>query len=81
MLFDPNKAYTYFPNTNFMTPNILRVGFRGRYAYELSEGEGFDRRPIFGVSLRLKSTADHVDGKLFQKKTEAENFISELEGY
>jgi hypothetical protein len=81
MKFDTNSPRSYFPNTNFMTPYVLRTGFRGRYAYELSEGESFSGEPMYGVSLRLKSTGERVDGKLCKSMIEAEKFISELMEY
>jgi hypothetical protein len=81
MKFDINSPRSYFPNKNFMTPYVLRTGFRGQYAYELSEGEGFSGEPMYGVSLRLKSTGERVDGTLFQSLIAAEKFISELMEY
>jgi hypothetical protein len=81
MELNTKNPRSYFPNTNFMTPYVLRTGFRGRYAYELSEGEGFSGEPIYGVSLRLKFTGERVDGKLCKSQFEAEKFISELMEY
>lgn len=50
------KPRGIFRGVNFMTPRILafyRVTVAGRTAYvELSEGEGLDREPIFGVTFR-----------------------------
>jgi hypothetical protein len=81
MQFNTNNASSYFPNKNFMTPNIVGTGFRGRYAYELSNGTGFSHELIYGVSLRLKSTGERVDGQLCKSLTEAKQFISNLKDY
>lgn len=37
--------------SNFMTPDVLRYGFTGKYVYELSEGRGMDNQPIFGLTV------------------------------
>ena len=38
---------------NFMTPTVLEVGsiWRGKVAYEISQGTGMRNQPIFGVSI------------------------------
>lgn len=36
---------------NFMTPDVIQYGQKGPWVYELSLGEGFDRRPIYGVTV------------------------------
>lgn len=39
------------PGGNFMTPNVLRLGKRGRFVYELSCGRGFRDDVIYGVTV------------------------------
>jgi hypothetical protein len=36
---------------NFMTPDLISYGKSGRFVYELSQGEGFSREPIYGVTV------------------------------
>lgn len=63
MSYTPEEIRMVFkrilPNQNFMTPRVLRYGSRrnGRYLFELSVGEGFQRNTIYGMTL-LKKT-DH----------------------
>lgn len=68
--------------TNFMTPAPLRYGWAipDRVAYELSEGEGFSREPIYGVTfVRLnadKSTTRLTDqSKVVWSRKEATALI------
>lgn len=42
----------YGNSKNFVTPRILKYGkINKRMAYELSAGEGIDRKEIYGVSI------------------------------
>lgn len=41
----------YGDDKNFMTPKVLRCGFCGDFAYELSKGKGFSGDTIYGVSV------------------------------
>jgi hypothetical protein len=42
-------AYDDTPNP--MTPRVVRYGWSGDYAFEISQGEGFLGEPIFGVTV------------------------------
>ena len=43
------RAYGGQPN--FMTPNILKYGKRGKMVWELSAGRGLAGAPIYGVTV------------------------------
>lgn len=65
---------------NIMTPDVVRYGVSGAYAYELSQGEGFKREPIFGVSVitRKYGESRHELSKMFYSLEEAEGWIVEI---
>lgn len=67
-------------DVNFMTPNILKRGLRGGFAYELSTGTGFQNQPIWGVTLLDRRTGEHLHEqcKCFQSREAAERYIREL---
>lgn len=75
----------YGTGPNFMTPRYRRVGWLavGRIAYETSRGIGFNREPIFGltiVHLRANGTigrARRLSG-LFHDKAERAAYIRRL---
>jgi hypothetical protein len=73
----------YKGGKNFMTPYVLSTSMKGKdCAVELSEGEGFDRNPIYGVTVvRLKDgewTACYDESQCFHNKTLAQEYISQL---
>lgn len=41
----------YDGRANFMTPDILRYGITDGYAWEISEGTGISKEPIFGLTV------------------------------
>ena len=72
---------------NFMTPDILHTQFSGGFAVELSQGEGMNRQPIFGVSVvefesdngYLRSTKRRTDlSGCHQSRAKAQEAIDEL---
>ena len=91
---DPPPGGVFPTAPNLLTPDVLeyhRVGVRGRVAYvELSEGEGFDRTPLYGVTFRRTNgrelwREDEGDpSRCFHDKAEAiayiESFGSPLVG-
>ena len=58
---------------NFMTPHIIERGRSGDWAWELSEGEGMEREPIFGCTFLL------WDGERWQDPPESALKFSEPE--
>lgn len=71
-----NRVYN--GQKNFMTPNVLRYGKRGKYIYELSDGEAFMRKGrIYGVTV-LTTDGEKSGGSSFQSKQEAEDYIKSL---
>ncbi len=71
---------THVKGKNIMTPDIIRYGVAGKYAYELSEGTDFKHRPIFGVTvLRRKDGAHRTElGRCCHSIEEAEEYILEI---
>lgn len=52
------RAYNGAPN--FLTPDVVRYGKRGKMVWELSTGLGIDRNRIYGVTvIELPSTKRH----------------------
>lgn len=47
----------YNGEKNFMTPNIIRYGWKGEFCYELSKGEGFGGEMMYAVTVVT------IDGK------------------
>lgn len=66
-----------FKGKNFMTPDIITYGKKGKFYYELSEGRGFNHEPIFGVTIRDENGErfDPDRSKLCHSLTEAKNYI------
>jgi len=69
---------------NIMTPHIVEYGNSGRFLFEISEGTGFDREPIFGVTvlelLEDETVKRRCDlNKLFDDLEEARTHAEELE--
>ena len=67
---------------NFMTPHVVEYGFIGNSTipYEISRGEGFDYKPIFGFSVGLP-ISDHRRREwsgLFHSLDEVRLHIEEL---
>jgi hypothetical protein len=68
---------------NFMTPNVRKVRQDGNYFVELSEGEGFDHKPMYGVSVvhwtgsRFETQGHKYSdrNKPFYKREDAERYF------
>jgi len=70
---------------NFMTPHILKLSQRGNFIIELSEGSGFDHKPIYGVTVIEHINNDFKTdtreyGKMFFTMQEAEDYFITLKG-
>ena len=50
---------TKFKDNNIMTPDVIGYGNRGKYAYELSTGEGFGGETIYGITVIDIYTQEH----------------------
>ncbi len=70
----------YIKGKNIMTPEILQFGVSGKYAYELSQGTGFKREPIFGVTVLRRKTGERRDdlSKMFYSLEEADGWINQI---
>jgi hypothetical protein len=75
-------ADRYHGQGNFMTPDIIARGMTksGRFAWELSQGEGINRQPIYGVTVLDAATreSEHSLCCLFQSRLLANDHIDEL---
>jgi hypothetical protein len=74
-------ASRYFPKSkNFMTPDVLKRGKRGRWAYELSTGLSFDRSRIWGVTVvdRYTGETNYELSKCAHSESEAKEMIFHL---
>lgn len=68
-----------YKSKNIMTPEILAYGVQGIFAYELSEGTGFRREPIFGVTvMELSGTRRHDLSQMFHSLEDADEYIHTL---
>lgn len=84
-----SKADTLFDKAfnggkNFVTPTVIKRGFAGRFAYELSTGTGIYDEPLFGVTLipadGSKRERESIDkSEMFFTKTDAVAYIATLE--
>jgi hypothetical protein len=64
--------------TNIMTPEVVRYGKKKDHIYELSKGEGMDRKPLFGVTV-LTITGERTDlSQAFASEGMAEQYIKSL---
>ena len=77
-MLDYSQLRRLFRGSNFMTPIVLETKQVGKLAYELSEGEGFNRNKIFGVAVRTIQ-GEHQEGKLCDDIEEARRFIETLD--
>lgn len=67
----------YNGQRNFMTPNLIRYGKRGKMVFELSSGRGIDDAPIYGVTvIELPSTRRSDLSTLFHSIDEATAYIA-----
>lgn len=64
---------------NFMTPELVKYERKGNYIIELSEGEDFNHKPFYGVSIikdkgNGEFETDHDSGlnQSFHSRAEAE---------
>jgi hypothetical protein len=68
---------TYNGAKNFMTPNVLSYGKRGKMVYELSTGRGFRDQQIWGVTvIELPSTKRRDLAESFDSYEEAKAYIT-----
>lgn len=66
----------YDGGRNFMTPNLVKYGKRGRLVYEISSGTGMRQQPIYGVTvLEIDGTERSDLSTMFQSLREAEAYI------
>ena len=62
---------------NFITPDILKRGKRGRMVYEISSGEGFGGGTIYGVTVLELSGLRRQDlSACFSDLSEAECYVA-----
>lgn len=65
---------------NFMTPSVMRYLETERYLVELSTGSGFDRKPIYGVSVAtISGERDYDRSQMFHSESEASEYITGLD--
>lgn len=78
-----SKAQTYFADLgpNFMTPDVISYQFSGRWAVELSEGEDFCRKPIYGTTFINAYTGEQTKtlSKMFRRITDAKKHIKKMD--
>lgn len=77
------KAREFFESLgpNFMTPHVIKYVDTDKYLIELSEGEGFTRNKIYGVTVVGVNGERDPTGELsnmFHSRKEAEDWIAEL---
>jgi hypothetical protein len=64
--------------SNIMTPEVIRYGKKNEHIYELSKGEGIDRKPLYGVTV-LTINGERTDlGQAFPSQEMAERYIKSL---
>ncbi len=73
----------YGDSPNFMTPELIRHGSKGRFVYELSQGEGFKHEPIYGVTVLLVNDDDQPErmreiSQCCHSRREADQLINSL---
>lgn len=62
---------------NFMTPDLIKYGKRGRHLYELSKGRGISNAPIYGVTvITIDGEKCHDLSKMFYSYSDAVDYIS-----
>lgn len=68
----------YGGDKNFMTPNIIRRGWKNGMCYELSHGIGFGGDDIYGVTV-LTEQAEKVSDRngCFTSRDKAEKHIKD----
>lgn len=68
--------------TNFMTPNWIDEGKRGKLHYELTKGRGIENQPIFGVTVVEEASNGAIHrpdlSQLFQSLAKAKHHIASL---
>jgi hypothetical protein len=71
------QVYKY--SMNFMTPNIVDYGKRGYHLFEISSGEGLDRKPLYGVTVvTVKGEKCHDMSTCFSSLKEAYDYARSL---
>lgn len=78
MAISPSDVFrrAYGGQTNFMTPNILKYGKRGKMVWELSAGRGLAGAPIYGVTvIELPLTKRHDLSECFASRDAAKAYI------
>lgn len=67
---------------NFMTPTVISTRKNGETVAELSQGEGFGRSPIYGVTVVKqvdgKWVSDYARGQMFHDRAEAVAYYNSL---
>lgn len=67
----------YNGQMNFMTPDLIARGKRGKMIWELSTGEGFGGQSVYGVTvIELPSAKRHDLSELFLTEADARAYIS-----
>ncbi len=66
---------------NFMTPNVIEyLDLENGLMIEVSEGTGFNNRPIFGVTvINADGSRNHIDSDLFQTRLKAYIHVKTLD--
>ena len=68
---------------NFMTPRVVSYYRCGKYAVELSAGEGFKHEPIWGVTVKTAGVTIETEyelSKMFHSLGAAMDHIANLPG-
>lgn len=67
-------------NKNIITPNVLKYGTRGLFAFEISYGDGFDGETIYGVTLINKETRKHNHelSRSFNTRGEVTDYLADV---
>lgn len=66
----------YGNSRNMMTPDVIRYGRKNGFVYEISQGEGFKREPIFGVSVATsEGERDHDKSAMFHSLADANTYV------
>ena len=69
----------YNGQTNFMTPDVISCRIHNGLAVEISQGHGFDRKRIFGVTVLETDGTKRPDlNKLFFSQAKAEAYVETL---
>ena len=71
------QVYKY--STNFMTPKVVDYGKRGYHLFEISQGKGLDKKPLFGVTvITVKGEKCHDMSTCFSSREDAYAYARSL---